>query len=57
MVKTIAVHGPTLARIAMVLVLETSRKPSTWFPPERLVELPEVGGIFDTRWEMFSFKT
>ena len=38
-VKTTGVRGPTLARLAMVLVLEAGGKPSTWFPPGRLVEL------------------
>ena len=53
MVKTTGVRGPTLARLAMVLVLlsirntpalrvimfQTGGKPSTWFPPVGLVEL------------------
>ena len=32
MVKTTGVRGPTLARLAIVLVLATSGEPSTWFP-------------------------
>ena len=40
MVKTTGVRAPTLARLAMVLVLEAGGKPSTRFPPEGLVELP-----------------
>ena len=52
MVKTTYVRGPSLARLAMVLVLlsigntpalrvmfQTGGKPSTWFPPVGLVEL------------------
>ena len=53
MVMCICVRGPTLARLAMILVLlsigntpalrvimfQTGGKPSTWFPPVRLVEL------------------
>ena len=38
-VKTTGVRGPTLARLAMVSVVEAGGKPSTWFPPQRLVEL------------------
>ena len=39
MVESTGVRGPTLARLAMVLVLEAGGKPSTWFPPGELVEL------------------
>ena len=39
-VKNTVVQPPLLARLATVLVLlEAGGKPSTWFPPERLVEL------------------
>ena len=39
MVTCTCVRGSTLASLAMVLVLEAGGKPSTWFPPEGLVQL------------------
>ena len=33
MVMSICVRGPTLARLATVLVCRAGGKPSTWFPP------------------------
>ena len=38
MVKSICAQPPLLARLATVSVLEAGGKPSTWFPPGRLVE-------------------
>ena len=38
MVNSICVQPPLLARLATVSVLEAGGKPSTWFPPEGLVE-------------------
>ena len=57
MVKTTCVRGPTLARLAMVLVLEAGGKPSTWFPPERLVELTSHARSMGISSDEFLMKT
>ena len=38
MARRMCVQPPLLARLAAVSVLEAGGKPSTWFPPGRLVE-------------------
>ena len=54
--KTTCVRGLTLARLATVSVLEAGGKPSTWFPPEGLVELTRHAKSLRMKFNAFSFK-
>ena len=58
MLESISVQGPTLARLAMVFVLEAGGKPATRFPPEGPVDFPTFPwrGNFEKREKSYILK-